>query len=312
MILMAVGLSTIVLALLPGALRFLGDRECPTNRDLQAELRRLNPAVLEGPVRRLVLLREAGDGLEIRLFDEGGQLLEQRAIRGPESCAEWALIAAVVLVTWEAELTGPSPPWPTFPAADQVPKPLPPAASPERLAASAHESRWVGELGAGLIGSIASDGVAGWGAELRSAIGPRAQAYGGQLTLLAFAPRGVQLSPGSASWERFELGIGGHWAFGPPRLRFELDADALAGLLVTKGVGFTTTNSATAFSPGVMASARVGWLFDAFMVWLQLGGVAWLRAEQAQVFAGPAPISSAPIPQIEALAILGFSLVGPL
>jgi hypothetical protein len=306
------GFPILVLALAPGTLRFLGDQACPDNKEVQAEIRRLNPAVLEGTRRHLVLLQLSKDALEVRLFDEDGHLLEERVLRGPETCAGWARTAAVVLVTWEAELIGPAVPLPAFPVPEPAPKVAPPVASPRPFVPPEHHAHWLGEIGAGFIGSVASDGMAAPGAEVRASMGPAERRYGGQLTLLVLAPRTVSLAPGSASWERFAVGLGGHLTLGPQRLKVELDADALAGLLVSKGVGFSTTRTATAFDPGLMASARLGWFFGRWLIWLQVGGVAWLRAEHVQVFGGPSPPASAPIPQAEVLAILGLSLVAPL
>jgi hypothetical protein len=96
---------------------------------------------------------------------------------------------------------------------------------------------------------------------------------------------------------------------GGQRLRAELNADGLLSLISSEGVGFSYPRTATAVDPGVMVSARLGWSLDQLLVWLQLGGVGWLRSEKVQVFTGPSPVYSAPIPPFEFLAIFGVSFI---
>jgi hypothetical protein len=300
------GLPALVLVLARGALRFLGDTGCPENSAVQAEIARLNPGLAQTGANHLALLSLREEGLEIRLFDEDGNVLEERLIRGSKSCAAWAKTTAVVLVTWETEPAAPVLALPSFPNPPPPPQ-APSAAVHETVAASEPHPRWRGEIGAGFIGSVASDGLAAPGVELRASLEPANGRFGGQLTLLATAPRNVPLGPGSASWERFAAGLGGHLNLGPPKLRVELGADALLSLVVSNGVGFPVARTATAVGPGLMASARLGWLFDPFLLWFQLAGVGWLQADHVQVFSGPVPASSASIPQLEVLAIVGFS-----
>jgi hypothetical protein len=306
------GLPIFVLVLARGSLGLLGDGECPTSRQILHEVALVNPAVLEGPVRHLALVQRTEQGLEVRLFDETGGLLEERVVRGAESCAGWARTAAVVLVSWEAEFAGPAPSLLTSPA-PATPPPTVPAAVSVQAVPPPNRHAWVGELGIGLIGSAAGNGLAAPGVDLRAAFEPTARPYGGELILLALAPRTVPLGQGSANWGWFALGLGGHLTLGSRAVRLEFAADPLAALFTARGAGFDVPRTATSFVPGIMASARLRWaVSDTWLAWIQIGGLAWFKAEQVQMFTGSTPASSAPIPRAEVLAILGFSLLEPL
>jgi hypothetical protein len=307
----------LILALAHGAIQFLGNAECPTSQEVLDEIGRLNPASEEEPARHLAQLQSKEGGLEVRLFDRDGTLIERHLIPGKESCTGWARTAAVVLVTWEAELQGPMPTASAVPP----PPPLPPALSPPsppptvvltEPATQPEPQRWVGEFGVALMYSGAKNAPAAPGAELRVALEPAERPYGVEFTLIAFAPRAIplSLSTATANWSWYALGLGGHVALGPPKLKLEFAVDPLAGLFVTRGIGVSVPETATAFDPGIMGSARLRWAISgSALLWVQFSGVAWLRAEQAQVFSGGMPLWSGPLPRSELMGALGFSLL---
>jgi hypothetical protein len=179
---------------------------------------------------------------------------------------------------------------------------------------SPEPQRWVGEFGVALMYSGAKGVPAAPGAELRVALEPAGRPYGAEFTLIAFAPRSIPLdtsSVSSANWSWYALGLGGHVALGPPNLKLEFAVDPLAGLFVSRGIGVSVPLTATAFDPGIMGSARLRWAISgSALLWVQFSGVAWLRAEQAQVFSsGGDPLWSAPLPRSELMGALGFSLL---
>jgi hypothetical protein len=304
--------ARLILVLVDSGLRFLSGPECPSIDQVRDEIRRLNPDILENSGRHLAMVERRAAGVEIRLFDDEGHLLEDRLVPGTNSCVVWARAAAVVLVSWEEELSEPTAPAPSLPPVEaaQIPTSQAPTVRASAPPTTPARESWRGEVGIGVVGAISSDGAFAPGLELRvGATSAGRTAYGGQLVLLALAARAIPLEAGSIQWSRVSLGLGGHLTLGGEKVRLELGANGLIGLLIVKGQGIAFPHTSVVPDPGLMGTMRLEWLPTGnWSAWLELDGVAWLRAEHAQVSNGAIP-ETAPIPQAEIYGLLGFSFL---
>jgi hypothetical protein len=279
---------------------------------VEAQLRVLAPGALGASSQHLVMLESRADGIQVRLFGGDGRLLEDRFLPGSASCGEWALAVAALLVTWETDLSAPdaAPPAPATPAAaPPAPRPEPPAAQPSRPP----EDRWRGEIGLGVSGSLASDGAFAPGGELRAGLAPPRGPWGGELTLTGTGLRSLPVAGGSASWQRFALGLGGHGTLGSGALQLELGGEFLFGLLNSKGKGFAVPLTVQAFDPGIGFYSRGVWRFArSWLAWVQLGASFWPKTQEVQVVTGSATLTTTKVPPVDLSLTLGLSLAGDL
>jgi hypothetical protein len=332
----------LLLALVPGGIRFLGEPRCPEPEAVEAQLRLIDPDLLDGPARQLVLLESQPNGLRARLYDGHGHLIEERVLAGPKSCAQWAQITAALLSSWETELARPELPLSALAGATAQPLPPPdaraaspagatsppavpptptihppPATGPEISAAQpippSSSSRWEGEIGVGVSGAVASVGGFAPGLDVETSLTPHALPLGGDLTLSWIAPRSFPAQDGTAHWQRFTLGVGGHFTLGQRALRLELEGAFLAGLLNSYGTGFTPTTSSSDFDPGIGLGVRARWAFArSWLAWLRLGASFWLKSEEVQLLSGSTAVFSSQVPSVDLSATLGFSRTGEL
>jgi hypothetical protein len=85
----------------------------------------------------------------------------------------------------------------------------------------------------------------------------------------------------------------------------DLHAEAVAAWLTAGGAGFTTDLSEGAFDPGLGAGARFPWFGGGGLVpWLEVGAVAWPRAQTAFATPGSASVT---LPRLEATLAIGVS-----
>jgi hypothetical protein len=305
-------LPTIFLLVLAGSsngLHFVGESRCPNPEAVEAQLRRIAPGVLEGRAGLVVQIDSLASGLRVRLFDDGGQLLKERTLTGPKTCAQWAQISAALLATWDSALVAPEPPLPDL----HAPPPLPADAAPPPAPPEASSGRWNGELGLGVIGTLANDGASALALEILAGLAPPARPYGAQLTLNGTTSRSIPFGGGTAHWQRFALGLGGYGRLGSKELRLEVGAALLAGLITSYGTQFPVLNHSADFDPGVGPSVRGCWAFaGSWLAWLQIGASYWLKSEKVQVLSGSTPVSSARVPPVDVFVTLGLSRAGDL
>jgi hypothetical protein len=259
-----VGALTLV-GLLAAAVPVTGGSTCPRPEEVSAELARILPSSgpTAGPSARL---EQSGSGLRIELFDAAGALVGKRVLEGSARCADLAAASAVVIATWVAGLAPTAPP--VEPPAAPPPSALP---APERLPYSF-------ELGVGALGSY-SNGF-GLGVEICAALTPESGAYGAQVSVAALGAHDLSLGAGTATWQRFALGLGAHRRFRPGSWKIDVKADAVGALLAVAGDENNPEASSTRFGPGLSVGARAtaepGLWFGAFATgWLKGEEVAW-------------------------------------
>jgi hypothetical protein len=254
------------------------------------------------------MLEQRPDGLQMRLFSEQGQLLEERVLPGPMGCEEWAHLSAAVLATWETDLavTGRSSSVAPAPQATASIR----ASKESETTPSLHQDPWRGEVGLGLSGFLAGNGTFALGGELLAGLAPPHGAFGGQLILAGSGIRSLTVGSGSTNWQRFYIGLGGDGAFGRQALKLDLGAAFLFGLLSLSGKGFPQSYSSSVFDPGIGLTARGLWRFaPAWAMWAQLGVSFWLKAQEVQVLAEPTTYTVR-VPPVDLSLSLGLSLVG--
>jgi hypothetical protein len=313
------------------SLRLLGDSHCPAAADVEAQLRLVDPDMLDSTTEHLVVLDRQNDNLRVRLFDADGQEREARSLAGPKTCEEWAQITAALLASWDAKvaspdlpLSGPPPPPPPEPRHPALP-PAPvagaatgatvasTASNPDSAAAEKKGPRFQGEIGVGLLGAVAGNGTLAIGGQLLAGLAPTNHPYGALLTVVGTSSRSLALGDGTARWQRFSMGLGGYGTLGRKRLKLDLGAEFLAGLLSVKGTDFSTSRSSLIFDPGVGLFARFKWTFSRHgLAWLNLGAALFPVAQEVQVLAGTTPVFSARIPPLDFSATLGLSFAGGL
>ena len=305
-------MSSLLLALGPAALHFLGDQACPVQASVEAQVRRIDPGAFDRKTRHLALIEPRADGLEVRLFDEDGRLLEQRLLNGSKTCPEWARIAAALLATWETDLAAPDLAFGDQPSAAGM-SATPTVASSQAVTPAGHEHVLQLEVGLGAGGAGAGADSLAAGGEILAGLGPRGGAYGGELTLNGTTSRSLAVGTGSAQWQRTSLSLGGYGTFsagGSDEWKLELGAAVLAGVLSASGTGFLVARSGSTLEAGVEVMPRLRWNFAPhWLLWGQFGGAVWLKAETVQVLAGSSAISSAQIPSVDASAMLGLSFL---
>src|SRR5450432_3457354 len=148
-------------------------------------------------------------------------------------------------------------------------------------------SSWV-ELGAAIMGALAPGGeaanlgaafggmiTASWTPATGGASGLGGSAgWGAQASLRGTGERTTDVSPGTANWRRFGLGLGPQyrWGIGHTGWEFDLHAEALAALLTIRGAGFASNASERAFDLGVGGGVRLGKGVGSWRPWVELAG----------------------------------------
>ena len=182
------------------------------------------------------------------------------------------------------------------------------------------------ELGAAIMGALTPGGEA---ANLGAALGGMITAswtpatgggagrlgdsagWGARASLRGTGERTTDVSPGTANWRRFGLGLGPQYRWGIGHAGWELDlhAEALAALLTIRGAGFASNASDRAFDLGLGWGVRLGGGGGSWRPWVEMAGAGWLFAQE--VYQRPAN-SSVSLPRLEIMLALGVSYwMGP-
>jgi hypothetical protein len=219
--------------------------DCPSDAEVRSELVRLGVDGTPGDTKPEITL--LGDRMRVVLPGARGPV-GSREVDAPASCHERAMVAAVLVATWMGiwpqgrELT-PTVPAPVDGANIQIPAEAPPRkSSSAELALAlqvAHDGR-AGALGGSLLGARALTGrLRGFIAvavlsEREAKVGPGSVGY-----LRPCLETGLALREKQRSWAG-ELGLSARW-----------------GLLLARGKGFASNQSASHFAPGLGAHVRI-------------------------------------------------------
>lgn len=279
---------------------------CPTGVDVE---RQLTPLLGDEVAARdlATLAPAAGGALSLSLADPSGQAIGARTLPPARNCDEQAKAVAVTLAVWEAELhpeialaldrLEPAPP----PAVSSV------AAPPARPAPRGLE--WT--LGAAAVGDRQS-GTWAPGARLELGLGPGGRWWRARLAVGGVARHQTSLSPGTVSWRRGFVQLGGeadiaagrHWAVA-------FGAGGLVGVASLSGAGFPIDRSTRSLELGGEARARVEARLGApgrlqVRPWVGAAVAMWARRQSLDV---EGTASTAALPRLEPMVTLGADFV---
>ena len=243
--------------------------------------------------------------LRLTLRDRTGATLGEKSFAATADCDGLASAVALTLLFWEGLPAGPRPQMPGPPPPAQLRPVVVVAAAPAPVPA-ALEPRW--HLGAGFapLASVAPGAGTALAGLAELALSEPSRRWGVVLSVEGEGSRSLALQTGSASWNRWALGLGIERRFGLralPRLSLVAQADLAAALLFASGRGFEVDRSALSADAGLRAGAKLEWARAATRVWL--GGFleGWPIPEEVTL----ASASGGPrAPQLEVLFGLGL------
>jgi hypothetical protein len=161
------------------------------------------------------------------------------------------------------------------------------------------------ELGASFVAGWSAAAITG-GGSLELWLGRVTSRWAGHLSLLGLSSAQQALPPGSVSWTRPRLAVGGRYRFaGGRHLSLDLRADAVGAVLVLSGAGFSANETALAFDPGVSAGVRVGVPWGRWTWFIEASALGWLRGQRAAVMGLADAID---LPRGEALFQVGLTV----
>ncbi len=241
----------------------VSDSQCPSTRDIEANLAVLLPATMARSGTVAVVTRSNGLGIHLR--PEGTEQSEERSVAVGPACDERAKAAAVAIATW----------WPTTAATKTD---TPEMAAVVVPASDSHRGIRRVKVAAGAFASVESDGVApGVRAEVQWAPWDRAIAF--RLGIAGTGAHGGSLGPGQVQFRRTAGEVGMAWLYGP----FRLDGAAVVSLLVVEGQGYQPSQQTSGASLGVSAGARWAWPEGRVSPWIELRGVGWPQRQRMSV-----------------------------
>jgi hypothetical protein len=243
-----------------------GDTTCPAPARVTEQLELLLASGDSRDAPDRARISATGEGLALELDSASGRTLARREFSRQASCEQLATAIAVVIATWESSAQGVAP---TL-SIDAPEPPTPPMpARPTTIV-----------TGAGLATVIDRGGWApAVTAEL--VVGSR---WAAVLDIIATRSNSAALAPGSASWARHRIALGGRVtaaSYGA----FALDASGqvVAGLLVAAGSGFSADQTAASFDPGVAVGVRARLVENGWSLFAAANETAWLRANHLAV-----------------------------
>jgi hypothetical protein len=272
-----------------------GDTTCPSAARVSDAVVSLLTGLEARTEPHRVRLAERDGGVEVVLSSGPARVLQTRTFPRGSSCEDLAAAIAVVIATWEVELSGAvsveveSSRIATFAGAPSVVVPTAPRTT----------------LGVGLaaLGSLDREGaVAGMLGEAVVARGPWAL----RLAAMTAMRRHTDLAPGSVHWRRSALALGVHRRIlRSRRWAIEAGADAVLGMVAASGDGFTEDRSSFSAAPGIAPRVRAT-LHDGRLGWfLEVSDWIWLRRGQLGV---TGLNGSADLPRHEVRGALGIRI----
>jgi hypothetical protein len=277
------GAEGLVLALLlAAAVTVESTAACPTAAAVEAHLPPLATPADGAPDRARV--SGAPGGLTLTLSRADGSAVVERQLEAQGTCDELAGALALMIAVWHAKQHTELP----RPGTLQAPAPAPPSTVSVEAGT---------QLYASLIGGEVSPGA------LLSAVLWR-RAWGLGLAVSGTTLREQALGRGVASWTRAALGLGpAHRLLAQP-VGVDVWVGALAGLTMARGSGFSSNDTATAWTPGAGAGLTFSRAFGPWLLSLGAGGALW-RAQQLAVSGTDVRLA---LPQAEARAGAGLGL----
>jgi hypothetical protein len=296
----------------PPPVQVQGESRCPTATEVASVLSELLPAT-EAPYPDVTFVETVGPDLQIQLRSPAGEVQSSRWIASRGSCADLAVIAAVVIASWTAErnpgisLLQPgilaaskpiAPPPPPSPAAQigNAAKPLP---TPQE------EGRQY-DLSVGLGSSLNDAGIVG---AARLEAGARGRRFGLRAGFAAETARSEAIESGTVSWRRYDLSLGPTLTVVEHRVRLDSRAEIFAGFTRVDGQDFDVNGHSSAVATGVAVALRLGTATGWIRPWIEVGAQDWLASQEITIARVGRPNSRVSLPSWEGRLFAGISIV---
>lgn len=262
--------------------------QCPAPAAIQQKLSALRGADVSGP-RYQVEVGRSGEYVLVTARDAQGRLYVQRELPVGAPCGELEDAAAVVLLTWEAQLAPGDVPVPEVHAAVEPTPVIEPLSLDARVHAGAQ--LWL------------SSAAPTWGAT--GSVELHGRWLGVELAVSGQGRRFVGLGEGVAVWSRFSVSVGPVATLQViDGLDVWLGAALVGGPFWVSGGGFDTRYSLFDWDFGLSAAAKVllpgFWKLRPFV---GAGGLFWLRRH---VVEARTPDAARVVPFLEASPMVGL------
>ncbi len=285
-----------------------GTSACPTPAEVAAVLPDLLPAG-SASYPDIAWIETRDLALHIELRTPAGTTLFARQISSVGTCADFAVVAAVVIASWTAErnpgLSRLQPAVPADPESEHRATSPPQAASPVAALATQGRARAF-DLSAAL-GSTVND--AGFVGLARVAIGMRGRRLGLRASVAAETQRSQAIGMGSVSWRRYDLSLGPTLVLVERGVMVEAAAELFAGLTTVAGRSFDIPRDTSAVAPGLALAMRLCSASGRVRPWVEVGGQRWLLDQTIAITREGQTSLVSPLPSWEARLLAGVSMV---
>jgi hypothetical protein len=296
----------------PPPVQVQGESRCPTATEVASVLAELLPTS-EAPYPDVAFIETAGPDLQIELRSPAGEVHSSRWIASSGSCADLAMIAAVVIASWTAERN----PGISLlqPGVRAAPKPIAPPPPSSALAAQISNAKPLPapqvrgrqyDLSVGLGSSVNTAGVVG---AARLEAGARGRRFGLRVGFAAETARSEAIDSGTVSWRRYGLSLGPTLTLVEHRVRLDARAEVFAGFTTVSGQGFDVNGHSSAAATGVAIALRLGAATGWIRPWIEVGAQDWLASQEITIAREGRPNSRVSLPSWEGRLFAGISVV---
>jgi hypothetical protein len=284
-----------IVAITAAAVTVYGATSCPSAGDVSAALAAADDVETPRAATRRVELQAVGDEVVLRLQDAAGtELATRKLVRAAASCAELAQAAAVIITSWQLHPDEWTP---------EIPRLGPLHARAEvRHSRGSPPSLVQYEVSAAFLTSIASDGTFAVGGQATTALTRRGARFLGRISVFGTDVREDRLGFGLIAWSRVALAAGAAYRFGTT-WQLELQADAIAALLVLHGSG-TAGSNAFNLDPGLRAGLRGMRRLGQVAIFIETAVVGWLRSQRVNADGASDTLE---VPRFEVLLAAGVA-----
>ena len=313
---MVTALAFALAAANPPPVQVQGECRCPTAAEVATVLSELLPPA-ETSYPDVAWVEAAGLDLQIELRSPTGDVQSSRRITSSGSCADLAVIAAVVIASWTAERNpGISLLQPGVLAAPAAPKPIAPPPRPSAPAAQIGNAAKPlptpqgrtreYDLSVGLGSSVNAAGVVG---AARLEAGVRGRRLGLRAGFSAETARSEAIESGTVSWRRYGLSLGPTVTLVERRVRLDARAEIFAGFTTVSGDGFDVDHHSSAAATGVAVALRLATATGWIRPWIEVDAQDWLASQEITIAREGRPNSRVSLPSWEGRLFAGISMV---
>jgi hypothetical protein len=188
-----------------------------------------------------------------------------------------------------------------------TPTPTPAPATQARLPRTTPIPRR-GALGYDFSAAIGtSRNSAGFAGTARLEAGAHWRRFGLRLTLTGDTERDESIEAGTATWQRFAVGIGPSFTLVDRILALEANAQLFAGITTVHGQGFEPNYTTNQVSPAAASGLRLGRAGGRVRPWIETGARFWFIPQAIAIQKEDPPSTRVRLPRSEACFLLGMS-----